>query len=101
MDENEKLAQRVQAVEADGKVRFGESWNKYISAIGKAAGGNPNLGAAMVEVLKQPDPAQVIAESGREALLNLSDNGDDQASRDYFLIRERERSEWRAMKGRR
>jgi hypothetical protein len=106
MDEHQ-LAARVQQVEAEGKSRFGDDWSKYVSAIGKVAGGNPQqLGAAMREVLSQNDPATIVQQAGREALANLASGNvggvpDAEAERQWSAIRDRERREWRTLKGHR
>jgi hypothetical protein len=100
MDENQ-LAAKVLEIETEGKSRHGDAWGKYVDAIARANSNNPQLGAAMKEVLGQPDPCAIIAAGGREALINLADQGDEAADRTYAKIREAERQEYRTLRGRR
>jgi hypothetical protein len=97
---SDELVRRVEQVEADGKARYGENWPTLISAIDRAAGGNPQLGAAIHQVLSEPDPAAILAQSGREALVNMASNGDKEAEYTYGKMREAERQAWRRYKGR-
>jgi hypothetical protein len=93
------FANRVQQIDADGKARYGEAkWSEMMNAIKTQSGGgiSPDV---MRNVLAQPDPTQLLGAAAKEALLNLSDNGDSQAERTFRAIRQAERDEFR--KGRR
>jgi hypothetical protein len=96
---DEQFVQRVQQVDEEGKQRFGDDWGQYVTAIGRA---NPGGIApeAWRQVLTTPDPAAIIAQGGKEALVNLSDAGDKEAEYAYNEIRQRERKHYRLMRGR-
>jgi hypothetical protein len=84
---------------ADGEQNFNDS----MAAV-KRAGGIP--ADFMQRIAERPDAANVIGTLGREALLaECSKYNEDAAlsgaaEKVYSRIREKERSEWRKMKGR-
>jgi hypothetical protein len=96
---SDELVRRVQKVEQEGAEKYGDQWQTYISAISRAnPAGIPD--EAWKPILDRPDAADVIAAGGREALINMATNGDDQANRAYSQMREAERREHRLSKGR-
>jgi hypothetical protein len=104
---DEALDRAAQAVEADGKRRFGEEgWGQSLAAIGKALAAvqkeNPDVTAGVVvkEAMRRPDPAGALFLAGREALIGQASEGDHDSENAYSKIRQREREEYRRSKGR-
>jgi hypothetical protein len=100
MNENEQLVARVQRVQAEGEEKYGtDRWGTYISAISRA---NPQgiPDQAWGPILDRPDACDVIAAGGREALITMATNGDREADRTYSQMREKERKEFRLLRGR-
>jgi hypothetical protein len=98
---DEKLSREVNAVDAQAKQRFGEEqWATAIDALGKAAGPAGIPEDAMRQILQQPDPAGVLMNAGKEALLQRSDAGDTQAEYEFARIRQAEREQYRKLRGR-
>jgi hypothetical protein len=100
MSDEQQFVQRVQQVDQEGRQRFGDDWGRFMDAIGRANAGNSQLSAALQHVIAQPNATDVIAAGGKEALITLATNGDDQANRTYSEMRANERREHRLSKGR-
>jgi hypothetical protein len=83
MSDDEQLNQRAAVVEAEGVHRFGEkAWRNYLGAIGKVSGGQVSADE-LKTVIAQPNAADLMAQAGREALMRLASDGDDESSRVY------------------
>jgi hypothetical protein len=107
MSDDEALARASQAVEEDGKRRFGdEGWSQSLGAIGKALAAvqkdNPGVTAGTVvqAAMQRPDPAGALFTAGREALIGQASEGDHDAEVAYSKIRQREREEHLRARGR-
>ena len=94
---DDKFIQDVNKTEASGKARYGDRWQAAIDAIGRQ-GGIPEAG--MREIVSGPDPAGLIYNAGKEALLLQSDAGDHEAERIYRMMRSEEREQYRKDRGR-
>lgn len=99
-NDDEAFARASQAVEEDGKRRFGdEGWSQSLGAIGKALAAvqkeNPDVtpGRVVQEAMKRPDPAAALYYAGREALIGFASEGDHDAEVAYSKIRAQEREE--------
>jgi hypothetical protein len=93
------ITARMQAVEAEGQRTYGKTtFENYLTSIRKAVGTVPE--ASLRQVLDQPDAADRLAALGKEAMLQLMANGDKLAEQQYAEIRQVERDNYRAYKGR-
>jgi uncharacterized membrane protein len=92
---DDEMMQRAQAVEAAGKAKFGESWSKFIAALGNRGIRQDQL----VGVIQQQNGADLIAAAGREALIDAADDSHE-ANTVYSEIRDEERKKYRRSKGR-
>ena len=106
-NDDEALARAAQAVEEDGKRRFGEEgWGQSLAAIGKALAAvqkdNPDVTAGTVvqAAMRRPDPAGALFTAGREALIGQATEGDHDAERAYSAMRQKEREEHLRARGR-
>ena len=66
------IGNAISRIEEQGRVRHGEHWQKYLSAIQRFGGFTPE-GAKVL--LSQPDPVAHVALVGKEVLLDEADNG--------------------------
>jgi len=94
---DEKFVQDLNKTEQSGKARYGDRWQAAIDAIGRQ-GGLPEQ--AMRQIVSGPDPAGLIYNAGKEALLVQSDAGDHEAERIYREMRSAEREQFRRDRGR-
>jgi hypothetical protein len=93
------LAQKLANIDTSGKNRFGDDWTTAMEAIRKAApqGINP---VEMAQIAAQGDPAGLLMNLGRHALMDQASNGDAEAERAYAKIRQKERRAHAEFKGR-
>jgi hypothetical protein len=99
--EEQQLAAAIKTINDTGERAFGkETWEASVGALSKRtaeAGLNP------VDVLRsaarEADPAGALYREGINSLIQQGDS-DDTAARQYHLIREKQRLEYRTMKGR-
>jgi hypothetical protein len=97
---DETLNRRIAEVEQQAKTRFGsEAWETALSAVSRATGGGITADA-MKEILKTPDPGNLLFTACREQLLNEADAGSKDSEYAYSKIREKERENHRRLKGR-
>src|SRR5262249_21371644 len=93
---DEKFDQECAALDAACKTKYGDDWDVMKLALSRA-GGVPEQG--MREILKHPDPGQVLAVAAKERLLAESDAGDRSAEIAFSRIREAERAAHRKLRG--
>jgi len=91
---------KVAAVDKSGKTRFGDNWEVCLDAVRRATGGAGIARQHMEEILKTPDPAQLLERAAREQLLTEADSGNKESEYAYSRIREAEREQHRKLKGR-
>jgi len=83
------------------KQRFGEQeWGHAIGAIGKTVRPTGIPEDAMRQILQNADPAGVLMNAGKEALLRRADDGDREAEMQFAAIRQKEREHYRKLRGR-
>lgn len=96
-DDDYAIANAVNRIEEQGRVRHGEHWQQYIGALQRIGGFTPE-GAKFL--LSQPDPVATVVEAGKEVLLNEADNGNRESEVAYSEAREAERAAYRRLRGR-
>jgi hypothetical protein len=94
------LNAKLSAIEQSGKARFGETdWNVSMEALRKVvpAGIPP---AEMAQIAGNSDPAGLLMNLGRHALMQQASDGDKEAEAAYTKIRHAERKRHAEYKGR-
>ena len=100
MSDDNEFANTLNRLDADGKDRFGDRWPTLMSALRKETGGLSVTDMQNV-VLNSADPAALLAEAGRESLLQQADRGDNESEAQYRAMRQSERDAYRKAKGKR
>ena len=100
MAEDDVFNRKVNEVDKSGATRFGDSWKICLDALHRSTGGVGIERGAMEQILKTPDPAQLLERAGREQLLTEADGGNKESEYNYSKIREAEREQHRKLKGR-
>jgi hypothetical protein len=93
------LASKLASIDTSGANRFGDDWKVGMEAIKRAA---PNgiSPAEMAQIAANPDPAGLLMNLGRHALMQQASDGDKEAEAAYTKIRQRERKAHAEYKGR-
>jgi hypothetical protein len=94
------LAAKGAAVEEDGKRRFGDHWNQAVAAIGRNIPAGVSASDVVREVLRRPDPAGLLFNAGREALIAEASEGNHDSEVTYSKIRAEEREAHLRARGR-
>jgi hypothetical protein len=96
---SDELARRAEAVEAEGRSKYGENWGRYVDTLGRVLPKDVSP-EAWRQVLGQANAVDVLAATAKDVMIALASDGDDQANRTYSQMREEERREYRLLKNR-
>jgi hypothetical protein len=85
-------AAKLAAIDQSGANRFGDDWKTACEAIKRQVAPNGGLPPdAMALITSNADPAGLVMNLGRHALMEQASNGDKEAERSYSAMRRKER----------